>query len=237
MVEDKLTQSQIVDIIVWSTNLNVMGFVSCGKGWASLRYTPNVYVVNNSHTLANIGRKQHSAYSIYDSSFAVRTANTMLSAAAARRTSTAVRTVAPATAVAASSRRSQRLGSRPVSTTPSRRCSASRLLIPTRYPFLKLAGGKRTLTQAAPLLHSELVSSSTAIQDGRKLRVRWTDGREGSYHAVWLRHNCRCPSCTSQTNQRLLRRKDLEGEIRITSSSVAAAGSIHIYIYICIPWM
>jgi len=36
--------------------------------------------------------------------------------------------------------------------------------------------------------------------DGKKLCVSWADGEESTYHAVWLRHNCRCPQCWDERN-------------------------------------
>ena len=36
--------------------------------------------------------------------------------------------------------------------------------------------------------------------DGKKLCVSWADGEESTYHAVWLRHNCRCPQCWDDRN-------------------------------------
>ena len=135
--------------------------------------------------------------------------------------SSALRTlvaIKSAAAAAAASRWPQRL-IRSVSTASFRHYS-NRLWLPTSY---QIAGGrKRGLVVAATSNpHSELTSSLIGIQEGRKLRVSWADGRESSYHAVWLRHNCQCPNCTSSSNQRLPRRKNLEGDIRITSSSVA----------------
>ena len=41
----------------------------------------------------------------------------------------------------------------------------------------------------------KLYHSMEATQDGKRMCVSWADGEESKYHAVWLRHNCKCPQC------------------------------------------
>lgn len=100
---------------------------------------------------------------------------------------------------------------------------AHRLWISTHQSWMWLLGRAKRGLVVAPS-HSELASSLTVISGGRKLRVCWGDGRGSSYHAVWLRHNCQCRRCILNTNQRLIRKEDLDGDIRITSSQASAGG-------------
>ncbi|KAM8807403.1 gamma-butyrobetaine dioxygenase [Eudromia elegans] len=39
------------------------------------------------------------------------------------------------------------------------------------------------------------MQAAEAADGGRELRVRWADGSESRFPCVWLRDNCRCPSC------------------------------------------
>ena len=45
-----------------------------------------------------------------------------------------------------------------------------------------------------------IIRSLESSPDGKKLCVSWADGEESTYHAVWLRHNCRCPQCWDDMN-------------------------------------
>ena len=65
------------------------------------------------------------------------------------------------------------------------------------------------------------VAGIRPCEEGKKLRLSWADGHESSYHAVWLRHNCRCPTCTTSSNQKMVERRDLESNTRVISSSIA----------------
>ena len=43
-----------------------------------------------------------------------------------------------------------------------------------------------------------------SLAGGKKIRVTWSDGEESTYHAVWLRHNCRCPKCWGESSDQKL---------------------------------
>ena len=65
-------------------------------------------------------------------------------------------------------------------------------------PHSPLFGPNATMPSRGYATESEarkLYRSMEATQDGRRLCVSWDDGEESTYHAVWLRHNCRCPKC------------------------------------------
>ena len=40
-----------------------------------------------------------------------------------------------------------------------------------------------------------LYDSMETPTDGEKVCLTWIDGEASTYHAVWLRHNCRCSQC------------------------------------------
>ena len=50
-------------------------------------------------------------------------------------------------------------------------------------------------------------------EDGKKLKVLWSDGEESRFHATWLRHNCRCPKCYDRSaEQPTVGLKELSGQ-------------------------
>ena len=40
--------------------------------------------------------------------------------------------------------------------------------------------------------------------EGKSLKVTWADGETAAFHAVWLRHNCQCPSCVTSSSQKVI---------------------------------
>ena len=47
--------------------------------------------------------------------------------------------------------------------------------------------------------------TSHGVEDeGRTMRITWSNGETAAYSAVWLRHNCQCPSCLSTSGQKKL---------------------------------
>ena len=65
--------------------------------------------------------------------------------------------------------------------------------------FGSLFGPNASREYATESEAKKLYCSIEAIQDGRRLYVSWEDGEESTYHAVWLRHNCRCSKCWDDT--------------------------------------
>jgi gamma-butyrobetaine dioxygenase len=58
-------------------------------------------------------------------------------------------------------------------------------------------------------------------QGSRTLRVRWSDGKEGEFHYLWLRDNCPCPSCRHpKTKERLVYTADIPSHIVAKSAAV-----------------
>ncbi|XP_012946750.1 gamma-butyrobetaine dioxygenase [Aplysia californica] len=54
------------------------------------------------------------------------------------------------------------------------------------------------------------------ISDGGKfVGITWNDGHVSRYHAVWLRHNCHCPSCRSNTYTNLVPLDVLNAELMV----------------------
>lgn len=57
--------------------------------------------------------------------------------------------------------------------------------------------------------------------------MRWADGHESRYPAMWLRHNCVCAECGStETARRELRLTDIPREIAVESAAVNEQGEI-----------
>ena len=61
--------------------------------------------------------------------------------------------------------------------------------------------------------------------DGKKLCVSWADGEESTYHAVWLRHNCRCPQCWDDRNAGPMVYFDSLKNVEIKATEVSGNGS------------
>ncbi|OWF51458.1 hypothetical protein KP79_PYT09379 [Mizuhopecten yessoensis] len=65
----------------------------------------------------------------------------------------------------------------------------------TMHPQVGLSQGKTTSTQPKTLL----------CNNGQELVLKWHNGKDLRYHAVWLRYNCQCPECVQpHSGQRLL---------------------------------
>ena len=60
--------------------------------------------------------------------------------------------------------------------------------------------------------------------DGKKLCVSWADEEESTYHAVWLRHNCRCPQCWDDRNAGPMVYFDSLKNVEIKATEVSGDG-------------
>ena len=57
-------------------------------------------------------------------------------------------------------------------------------------------------------------------EDGRKLKLQCEGEQERRFHSIWLRHNCRCPVCTSvHTNQTIVNPNCLTKDLRVDSAT------------------
>ena len=53
-------------------------------------------------------------------------------------------------------------------------------------------------------------------EDGRKLKLQCEGEQERRFHSIWLRHNCRCPVCTSvHTGQTIVNPNLLTKDLRV----------------------
>ena len=68
-------------------------------------------------------------------------------------------------------------------------------------------------------VHGQVTVSCDA--DGRKMTVRWADGEQNVFHAVWLRHSCQCSECVQHSSgQRLVTSSVLGAGLRISKAKV-----------------
>ena len=57
--------------------------------------------------------------------------------------------------------------------------------------------------------------------DRGMLAITWANGETADFHAVWLRHNCQCPSCITSSNQKTIFPSMLNPNIAITSTNIS----------------
>ena len=75
---------------------------------------------------------------------------------------------------------------------------------------------QRRASWVAP--HTEVA----VVSGGKRLAVTWADGETKTFHAAWLRHNCRCPACWDPTSgQKVLPDSQLSGKLNVTSAGEA----------------
>ena len=87
---------------------------------------------------------------------------------------------------------------------------------PGRYPLNGVLVSRRNLAVEAS---TAAVSSRYVVNvDNRgMLTITWADGETAAFHAVWLRHNCQCPSCVTSANQKTIYPSMLNPKVAITS--------------------
>ena len=86
------------------------------------------------------------------------------------------------------------------------RCAAS-LSLPLSVKWLH--------TSSAFSAHTVTVS-----EDNKKLKLLCENEPERRFHGIWLRHNCRCPECTSTYNQTIVDPRLLVPSLRVESANV-----------------
>ena len=77
----------------------------------------------------------------------------------------------------------------------------------------------RTLVVEAPNATDTLRYET--LNNGGMMRFTWANGESAAFHAVWLRHNCHCPSCLPSSNQKSINPSVLDPNLSVTSSSVS----------------
>ena len=62
-----------------------------------------------------------------------------------------------------------------------------------------------------------------------KVVVRWRDGHESRFPAIWLRHNCTCAECGStETGRRHLRLTDVPADVRAQDATIDRDGNLEV---------
>lgn len=77
----------------------------------------------------------------------------------------------------------------------------------------------RTLVVEAPSATENLRYET--LNNGGMMKFTWANGESAAFHAVWLRHNCQCPSCLPSSNQKSINPSVLDPNLSVTSSSVS----------------
>ena len=85
---------------------------------------------------------------------------------------------------------------------------------------------KRCLAIEASTAHEDALpwgrsKYAVNVGDGRgMMTITWADGETAAFHAVWLRHNCQCPSCNTTSNQKTIYPSMLNPNVAITSTAI-----------------
>ncbi|XP_031551001.1 uncharacterized protein LOC116288368 [Actinia tenebrosa] len=103
----------------------------------------------------------------------------------------------------------------------------------------------RSFQSCSTLLRSVRAKQVNPDQENRILEVKWTDGSFNRYPFVYLRENCRCPSCYHESSmQRFLHMKNLNLDSASSKMSIKENGGKievmwqdnHISVYDC-DWL
>ena len=71
--------------------------------------------------------------------------------------------------------------------------------------------------------------ATALVEKERSLVLTWEDGHASEFHYVWLRDNCRCPSCRSpQTFERVSFTGDIPLDIAPRKAELSAAGGLEV---------
>ena len=106
---------------------------------------------------------------------------------------------------------------------PSARYCVSTPVNATRFRFLSTISGDRTISETSATGEKEKAvddgsqtkKTAGAVQtetssDGRFVTLKTDGDHVARFHAIWLRHNCRCPACRQRfSGQKLIRPADL----------------------------
>ena len=89
--------------------------------------------------------------------------------------------------------------------------------------FVRFAAS-RSLPLSVKWLHTSSAFSAhtvTVSEDNKKLKLLCENEPERRFHGIWLRHNCRCPECTSTYyNQTIVDPRLLVPSLRVESANV-----------------
>ena len=105
----------------------------------------------------------------------------------------------------------------------------------TKRPFISI---RRIACNEGKRLYSLNVAATptcggsgfvSVTDNGKKLQLLTEGDPERRYHSVWLRHNCRCPECYSQSAQFSTVHPDaLTKDLRIISANTEGINVIHV---------
>ncbi|XP_021372582.1 uncharacterized protein LOC110462759 isoform X3 [Mizuhopecten yessoensis] len=85
--------------------------------------------------------------------------------------------------------------------------------------------------QAMVHTHAPKLAAKTikVIDAGKKMEITWNNGETSRFHAVWLRHHCRCVECyCPSSNQRSLHFDELPLEVLILKATLSDSATVQI---------
>ena len=80
----------------------------------------------------------------------------------------------------------------------------------------KTISGNRFFSRTATTTQAKLV----VTEGGNRLQAVWSSdsgATPSNYHAVWLRHNCQCPTCISPYNQLQIETHQLHPHVKLSN--------------------
>ena len=99
--------------------------------------------------------------------------------------------------------------------------AASVLSAAVRASYSALARTRWLSTSSVHVLWQKS-AQVTVSEDKRKLTLQCGGEQERRFHGIWLRHNCRCPVCTSvHSNQTTVEFKNLVRDIQVESANIS----------------
>ena len=76
---------------------------------------------------------------------------------------------------------------------------------------------------------ANVIEEISVAADQRGILIRWQDGQESFFHAIWLRDNCYCDRCgETATGIRFLRVCDLDLGVKLKSVSLEGSGPLRV---------
>ena len=100
-----------------------------------------------------------------------------------------------------------------------------RVFASNAFWYRSTISGNRFFSRTATTAQAKLV----VTEGGNRLQAVWSSdsgATPSNYHAVWLRHNCQCPTCVSPYNHLLMESHELDPHIKISEMELKGQKSV-----------